>query len=203
LCRQDLLKIPFCRARDHYLCHKFPAFRLACLQAASRRAEEDGGYVPLARNPFYYFSISFRPFAGTLKKASFVQTFPPVETLLPHRPPAVVVDRIVAYEKETIRCERKVRPNEHYGPGLSAEGIVEFCAQTAILCEAMGSGRSIRHGALASIDDFVFSRQASVGDVLVAEIQVKTRLGNLALFECAVTCDGSAVAHGFLKAAQS
>ncbi len=132
-----------------------------------------------------------------------MQTFPPVETLLPHRPPAVVVDRIIAYEKGTIRCERRVGPHEHYGPGLSAEGIVEFCAQAAVLCEAMGSGRAMRQGVLAGIDDFVFFRHVTAGDVVVADIRVKTRFGSLGLFECDVTCGGSPVAHGFLKAAQS
>ena len=132
-----------------------------------------------------------------------MQIFPSVETLLPHRPPAIVVDRIIAFEKSAIQCERTVRPGEHYGPGLSCEGIVEFCAQSAILCEAMASGGLIKQGVLASIDDFVFYKEAAVGDALVAEITTKTKFGNLGLFECKVTCQGTQVAHGFIKAAQS
>ena len=137
------------------------------------------------------------------KEFSIVQNFPPVETLLPHRDPAIVVDKILAFDQGKIKCERTVRPDEHYGPGLSYEGIVEFCAQAAILCEAMASGGAIKQGVLASIDDFVFNKEAVVGDALVAEITTKTKLGNLALFECNVTCQGAQVAHGFLKAAQS
>ena len=132
-----------------------------------------------------------------------MQTFPPVETLLPHRPPAIVVDSIVAFEKGRIRCARKVRPNEHYGPGMSPEGIVEFCAQAAILCEAMGSGGAMKQGVLAGIDDFVFSGSAAAGDELEAEITVKTKFGNLGLFECSATVNGAPLAHGFIKAAQS
>lgn len=132
-----------------------------------------------------------------------MQYFPPVETLLPHRPPAIVVDKIISFDKGTIQCERTVRPDEHYGPGLSYEGIVEFCAQAAILCEAMASGGAMKQGVLASIDDFVFNKEAAVGDALVAEITTKTKFGNLGLFECNVTCQGGQVAHGFIKAAQS
>jgi hypothetical protein len=67
----------------------------------------------------------------------------------------------------------------------------------------MASGGAIKQGVLASIDDFVFNKEAAVGDALVAEITVKTKFGNLALFECNVTCKGAQVAHGFIKAAQS
>jgi predicted hotdog family 3-hydroxylacyl-ACP dehydratase len=132
-----------------------------------------------------------------------LNNFPPVKSLLPHRDPSIVVDGIISFDKGTIHCERIVRPDEHYGPGLSYEGIVEFCAQAAILCEAMASGGAIKQGVLASIDDFVFYKEAAVGDALVAEITVKTKFGNLALFECNVTCKGAQVAHGFIKAAQS
>jgi predicted hotdog family 3-hydroxylacyl-ACP dehydratase len=136
-------------------------------------------------------------------RTCLLQTFPAVETLLPHRPPAIVVDAIVAFEKGKIRCARTVRPDEHYGPGMSAEGIVEFCAQAAILCEAMESGGAVRRGVLASIDDFVFPGAAVVGDALETEITVKAKMGNLGLFECNATCNGSPLAHGFIKAAQS
>jgi predicted hotdog family 3-hydroxylacyl-ACP dehydratase len=129
--------------------------------------------------------------------------FPSVETLLPHRNPAIVVDRIVAFTPGKISCERVVRSGEHYGPGLSREGIVEFCAQSAILSEAIGTGAAVRQGVLASIDDFTFSLTPAPGVALVADIETKTKFGNLALFECTVTTSGKQVAHGFIKAAQS
>ncbi|HUI92304.1 MAG TPA: hypothetical protein VLX68_08665 [Chitinivibrionales bacterium] len=132
-----------------------------------------------------------------------MQNFPSVASLLPHRPPAVVVDEILSFDKGTIQCKRTVKPDEHYGPGLSPEGIVEFCAQSAILCEAMASGGAIKRGVLAGIDDFFFGKAAAAGDELIAEITTKTKFGNLALFECKVTCKDEKAAHGFIKAAQS
>jgi len=114
-----------------------------------------------------------------------------------------VVDEIVSFDNGVIRCLRTVHPNEHYGPGLSREGIVEFCAQAAILREALESGGPLSRGILASIDDFAFTRVASVGDLVEASIAVKTKFGNLGLFECTATVNGAPLAHGFIKAAQS
>jgi predicted hotdog family 3-hydroxylacyl-ACP dehydratase len=127
--------------------------------------------------------------------------FPAVETILPHRDPAIVVDRIVSCDDESMRCERTVRSEEHYGPGLSAEGLVEFCAQAAICKETVHSGGEPATGVIASIDDFQFFRDALPGDVLIAEIATRTRFGKLCLFECTVLRREEKIAHGFVKAA--
>jgi 3-hydroxymyristoyl/3-hydroxydecanoyl-(acyl carrier protein) dehydratase len=127
--------------------------------------------------------------------------FPPVETILPHRDPAIVVDKILSLENGTIRCGRTVRANEHYGPGLSSEGIVEFCAQAAICKETLGSLGSPKVGVIAGIDDFTFFKNAEGGDVLVAQISTKTKFGNLCVFECTVFRGQEKIAGGFIKAA--
>ena len=130
--------------------------------------------------------------------------FPPVETILPHRGPAIVVDRIVALDGEAVRCERTVRPDEHYGPGLSPEGIIEFCAQAAICKETLQSGGGPKTGVIAGIDDFQFFNAARPGDVLAAEIATRTKFGKLALFECTVfrnALHAEKIAHGTITAA--
>jgi 3-hydroxyacyl-[acyl-carrier-protein] dehydratase len=127
--------------------------------------------------------------------------FPAVETILPHRDPAIVVDRIVSLNASAIRCERTVRSDEHYGPGLSREGIIEFCAQAAICKETAHSTGGPKIGVIAGIDDFRFFENAHEGDVLVAEIATRTKLGTLCLFECTVFRAETKIAHGFIKAA--
>lgn len=129
--------------------------------------------------------------------------FPAVETILPHRDPAIVVDRILAFGNGAIRCERTVRPDEHYGPGLSPEGMVEFCAQAAICKETLQDGGGPRAGVIAGIDDFQFFKDARPGDVLIAEIATRTKFGKLCLFECTVFRSGEKMAHGLIKAALS
>jgi predicted hotdog family 3-hydroxylacyl-ACP dehydratase len=130
-----------------------------------------------------------------------VPNFPSVESILPHRGPAIVVDKILSLENGTIRCERTVRRDEHYGPGLSSEGIVEFCAQAAICKETVSSAGSPKTGVIAGIDEFQFFTNAVAGDVLVAEIATRTKLGALCLFECTVLREKEKIAHGFIKAA--
>ena len=127
--------------------------------------------------------------------------FPPVETILPHREPAIVVDRILSLDNGTIRCDRTVRADEHYGPGLSSEGIIEFCAQAAICKETLNSPGRPKIGVIAGIDEFTFLKNAVAGDVLIAEISTKTKFGNLCLFECTVFRKDEKIAHGFIKAA--
>jgi predicted hotdog family 3-hydroxylacyl-ACP dehydratase len=130
-----------------------------------------------------------------------VPNFPSIESILPHRDPAIVVDRILSCDNDAIRCERKVRADEHYGSGLSCEGIIEFCAQAAICKETVCSAGSPKMGVIAGIDEFQFFSNAVAGDVLVAEIATRTKLGALCLFECTVLRENEKIAHGFIKAA--
>jgi predicted hotdog family 3-hydroxylacyl-ACP dehydratase len=128
--------------------------------------------------------------------------FPSVNSILPHRGPAIVADRILSCNNGVIRCERTVGAAEHYGPGFSPEGMIEFCAQAAICKEAVcGGGGEPPMGVIAGIDDFQFYMDAHGGDVLVAEVATRTKLGNLSLFECTVYRSDEKIAHGFIKAA--
>ena len=136
-----------------------------------------------------------------LQKEYDVPIFPSVETILPHRDPAIVVDKILSCENGLIRCVRTVRVDEHYGPGLSCEGIMEFCAQSAICKETLGLAGSPKVGVIAGIDDFQFFENSNAGDMLIAEIVTRTKFGNLCLFECTVFRGEEKVAHGFIKAA--
>jgi 3-hydroxymyristoyl/3-hydroxydecanoyl-(acyl carrier protein) dehydratase len=127
--------------------------------------------------------------------------FPPIDTILPHRDPAIVVDRVLSLENSVIRCERTVRENEHYGPGFSCEGIIEFCAQAAVCKETLNSPGTRKIGVIAGIDDFVFLKNAVAGDVLIAEVFTQTKFGNLSLFDCTVYRGTVKIAHGLIKAA--
>jgi 3-hydroxymyristoyl/3-hydroxydecanoyl-(acyl carrier protein) dehydratase len=139
-----------------------------------------------------------------LQKESSMPDFPSVATLIPHRDPAIVVDKILSFENGAIRCERTVGSDEHYGPGLSSEGIVEFCAQSALCKEALASSGGPKTGVIAGIDDFAFFKNATAGDVLVVETATRTKFGKLSVFECTVfrgALHAEKIAHGHIKAA--
>jgi predicted hotdog family 3-hydroxylacyl-ACP dehydratase len=132
-----------------------------------------------------------------------LSSYPSPESLLPQKEEAIVVDEIISFEKDMISCIRKVRTNEHYGPGLSYEGIIEFCAQSAILCESLTKNKPLKRGVIAGIDDFTFTYQPKVDDILISKIKITTRFGDLACFECNVFCNNKEIAKGIIKAAQS
>ena len=69
-------------------------------------------------------------------------------------------------------------PNEHYGPGLSAEGIVEFWrAGERYLVRQWESGQAIRRSVLASIDNSFFPKKRPTAMSLSPEIKVENGLG--------------------------
>ncbi len=127
--------------------------------------------------------------------------FPSVSTLLPHRDPAIVVDSLQSIENSQAACVRVVRENEHYGPGLSEEGIIEFCAQAAICGQYTDADAQGKIGVIAGIDDFSFYTKVLPGDELIAQIATQAKMGSLSLFECTVKRGTTTVAHGFIKAA--
>jgi len=147
---------------------------------------------------YYFVTIAFMYFE---KGFTALTNFAAVETLLPHRSPAIVVDKLDSIENNTAVCSRTVRKNEHYGPGLCEEGIIEFCAQSAICGQSLNAGGQEKIGVIAGIDDFCFYKKAISGDVLVAKIVTQAKMGNLSLFECTVRCGSDTIAHGFIKAA--
>jgi predicted hotdog family 3-hydroxylacyl-ACP dehydratase len=131
-------------------------------------------------------------------------TYPSIDSLLPHEFPAIVVDKVLDCKDKVIVCERTVKEMEHYGPGLSPEGIMEFCAQSALCHCCLTSAQDAqgpRPGVIAALDDFSFTMQPVAGDVLQARITVQASLGTMSIFECIVTTEGNKVAHGIVKAA--
>lgn len=72
--------------------------------------------------------------------------FPPVETLLPHRPPQLYVDRVVSVQGTRIVCEVEFRPEQFPGhfPGRAiVPGVVmiEGLAQTLACLAALAGER--------------------------------------------------------------
>ncbi len=66
--------------------------------------------------------------------------FPPPEQLAPHRKPMLMVDRVLAFDGETIRVASTVDPGNPFfqpGRGLPSYVGVEIMAQAAAMLQAM------------------------------------------------------------------
>ena len=74
-----------------------------------------------------------------------VTTWPPIVELVPHRPPMLLLDRVLAYDGECVTCETVLRPDSPFADQGHVPAVVgiEYMAQTI----AAGAGlRGARKG---------------------------------------------------------
>jgi len=127
-----------------------------------------------------------------------------VEAAIPHRPPFLFVDRILARDGSSIVTEWDVRPEldcfrGHYpgDPILPGVLVCEFAFQSAAILLS-GGGAPAPEGAVpvvTRIEDARFRRAVRPGDVLRAELAVEESLANARWLSAKVTSGGGAVAR--------
>lgn len=122
-----------------------------------------------------------------------MSAFPPIEELIPHAGPMVLVDGLTAWAEGSASCALTVRA---YAPFVTDTGLVEsavtieYMAQTVAAClgyEALRGGGGVRVGMIIACKRFVAHADTlQVGDVLA--IDVKRVRGNemLSHFDCYV-----------------
>jgi 3-hydroxyacyl-[acyl-carrier-protein] dehydratase len=119
----------------------------------------------------------------------------PVTEVIPHRPPFLLIDRIVDAQPGQFAVSRySVRPDNpvfsgHFPdfPVLPGVLLVENMAQTAcwaLAAEARTLERSLY--VLARINQCTFQRMVCPGDELTTRAQLTRLLGQFALFDCEV-----------------
>jgi 3-hydroxyacyl-[acyl-carrier-protein] dehydratase len=129
-----------------------------------------------------------------------------IQALIPHRPPFLLVDRIVDEDRGRgyIRGEKAVTASEWYFqghfPGLPVmPGVlqIEALAQTMAVYVARAEGMGERIGLFAGIEDCRFKRIVQPGDRLTLEITMEKlgrRFGRgraVASVEGEVACEAS------------
>ena len=118
-----------------------------------------------------------------------------IEEAIPHRPPMLLVDRIIERREDWICCEKTFRDDEFFVQGhYPGQPIVPG----VILCEfAMQSGAILLSQHLASADgvpvatrmnDVRFRRMVRPGDVVQAEVQLDERLAQAFYLTAKVVC---------------
>jgi predicted hotdog family 3-hydroxylacyl-ACP dehydratase len=134
--------------------------------------------------------------------------FPPIAQLLPHRGPAILVDRLLALDAEGCRVAAQVRPGARY---LDAQGELPAWVGLELMAQACSafsgwrntlSGRPIRVGYLLGTRSFDATEPAfPVGTELEVEVKVifLDETGPSA-FRCELRREGIRVAHATLKA---
>lgn len=126
-----------------------------------------------------------------------------IKSILPHRYPFLLVDRIVELEAERVVGVKNVTVNEPFFPGhfpdfpvMPGVLIIEAMAQTAgVLVLKTIPDRDQKLVFLASVDGAKFRRPVVPGDQLRIEMTVIRRKGSVAKMAGRATVDGVLVAE--------
>jgi predicted hotdog family 3-hydroxylacyl-ACP dehydratase len=123
-------------------------------------------------------------------------------TLLPHRPPMRMIDRLVDAGPGTA-CAEAVLGDGHFGVAggrVLEAALVECVAQTAAAQKALGAGGApAAPGLLAGVSAFRVFRRPAAGERLTIRTKDEKRLGPMSLVAGDVFVGGERVAAGQLK----
>ncbi|NRA69298.1 MAG: 3-hydroxyacyl-[acyl-carrier-protein] dehydratase FabZ [Pseudobacteriovorax sp.] len=110
-----------------------------------------------------------------------------------HRPPFLLVDRILARCKDTIKTRKNISANEpvligHFpqNPIFPAAYIIEFMAQSSgLIIDKEGSNNS-ELGFVVKIDKAIFKKIVVPGDILTCSSKFIQEIARFHRFECSV-----------------
>ena len=120
-----------------------------------------------------------------------------IESLIPHRPPMLLVDQVVEQSEQRILCRKTFREDEFFFQGHYPEYPI---SPGVILCEsAMQAGaillaRHVDDGqgvpVATRMNDVKFRRMVRPGDTIEMEVQLVERLANAFFMQARVTVGG-------------
>ena len=119
-------------------------------------------------------------------------TFPPMEQLLPHRQPMILLTRMIEVSATTSVCEVVISPNTQFcdGEGVAAYVGIEYMAQAVAAFsgyQRYHNDQSIEVGFLLGAPKFKsHCRQFWLGQTLRIEVAHVWGDSQLARFECAI-----------------
>ncbi|MGH8052888.1 MAG: 3-hydroxyacyl-ACP dehydratase FabZ [Stenotrophomonas sp.] len=129
-----------------------------------------------------------------------------IQTLIPHRYPFLLVDKVVELDVEGKRivAHKNVTINEPYFQGhfpgqpiMPGVLIIEALAQAGGVLTQLSLGRDAQSKLfyLVKVDNVRFMKQVVPGDVLELHVKVKRMIRNMAVYYGEAKVDGEVVAH--------
>jgi predicted hotdog family 3-hydroxylacyl-ACP dehydratase len=128
-----------------------------------------------------------------------VTSYPPIVELVPHRPPMLLLDRVLSYDGERVVCETVLGPDSPFAEQGEVPAVVgiEYMAQTIAAhagLEARARGEPPAIGFLlgtraysTSVDTF------PNGSKLTVTVEPEIVDGGFAAFKCAIAIDDVAI----------
>ena len=135
-----------------------------------------------------------------------------LQTLLPHRYPFLLLDRVTAFQaNQTLTAIKNVTMNEPFFQGhfpgfpvmpgvLITEALAQACGTLAILSEGGRNDKEIYF--FAGIDNARFKRQVIPGDQLVFEVELLQSKRGIGKFKAVAKVDGQVAAEAEIMCAK-
>ncbi len=137
-----------------------------------------------------------------------------IQSLLPHRYPFLLVDRVIELEPhKRIRAIKNVTINEPFFQGhfpghpvMPGVLVVEAMAQAGGLLTQLSlenaPEKSEKLFYLVKVDNARFSKMVVPGDQLDMEVILKRTIRNMAMYECVARVDGQVAASAEILCAE-
>jgi predicted hotdog family 3-hydroxylacyl-ACP dehydratase len=136
------------------------------------------------------------------------EPFPPIETLLPHRPPMVLLDEVVACDEARLSAVVTIRPTSLFLEANRVPGHVgiEYMAQA---CGAFAGAEALRRGEAVRIGFLLGTRRYimhapwfHLGERLTVSVSLGYRDESMATFDGCIDVAGTLAAEARLTVYQ-
>lgn len=128
--------------------------------------------------------------------------------LIPQRPPFVMVDRLLHFDRIVTTSEFAVREDNIFleGDVLQPEGLVENIAQT---CAArigyvnLMNKESVRLGFIGAVRNMSIHKAPKIGETIETTITVKEEIFQMTLVDAEIILNGNVIVNAEMKIALS
>jgi 3-hydroxyacyl-[acyl-carrier-protein] dehydratase len=125
-----------------------------------------------------------------------------IQAAIPHRPPFLLIDRIVSRGDDAIECEKDISGDEfwfqgHYPDYPLMPGVLlcEACLQAGAVLLSEHAGGDDRIPIATRLGDVKFKRQVRPGDTISINVKIDDRLADAFYLTGKVTCGGKLAAR--------
>jgi predicted hotdog family 3-hydroxylacyl-ACP dehydratase len=127
-----------------------------------------------------------------------------IQSLIPQRPPFVMIDKLVAFSETTTTTGFSIKADNIFvKDGLFKEpGLVENIAQTAAVRAGYVSyieNKPVLVGYIGAISNLQVFFLPKNGDELITEITIENQIFDVTLISGKITCNGQPVAQCKMK----
>ena len=129
----------------------------------------------------------------------------PIEALLPHAHPMILIDRVIGWDGQAIETALVVRADAPFferGKGIAAHIAIEWMAQSCgafVGLEALAEQRPVRVGFLLGTRDFTADQPWFLEhDLVTIRAELVFRDGETGVFDCRVRCRDALAARAQL-----